>query len=130
MTTTSNRKIALVNGTRGSRKQASGSTWEERSRAAAEELEQMSDIHFAQLDGSRRSFCSGRSPPNCFRGRKAGRAGEQRRDRLCPRITFPSPVDEIPENIRPVYETTVFAVIRVTNAFMLAPAIRRKPVQR
>ena len=35
-----------------------------------------------------------------------------------PGSRFRAPYDEIPENVRAVYETNVFGVVRVTNVFM------------
>jgi NAD(P)-dependent dehydrogenase (short-subunit alcohol dehydrogenase family) len=45
-----------------------------------------------------------------------------------PGSRFKAPYDEIPENIRTVYETNVFGVIRVTNAFM--PLLRKSAAGR
>ena len=45
-----------------------------------------------------------------------------------PGSRFRSPVDEIAENIRAVYETNVFGVVRVTNAFM--PLLRESEASR
>ncbi len=45
-----------------------------------------------------------------------------------PQDHLPSPVEETADDLRYVYETNVFAVVRVTNAFL--PLLRRAPAAR
>jgi len=47
---------------------------------------------------------------------------------VAPGSRFKEPIEEIPDNMRAVYETSVFAVVTVTNAFM--PLLLKSPAGR
>ncbi len=90
----------------------------ERGRAAAAELKADDAVHFVQLDVT--------DPASV---RAAAQTIESEAGRLdvlvnnagissAPGSRFRTPTEETAENIRTVYETNVFAVVRVTNTFI------------
>jgi NAD(P)-dependent dehydrogenase (short-subunit alcohol dehydrogenase family) len=82
----------------------------ERGRTAAAELQADGAVHFAQLDVL--DSASVQAAAQAI----ASEAG--RLDVLVNNAGFRTPAEEIAEDMRTVYETNVFAVVRVTNAFM------------
>jgi NAD(P)-dependent dehydrogenase (short-subunit alcohol dehydrogenase family) len=131
MTTTINEKIALVTGANKGIGKAIvqglarngfvvylGARNPERARAAATELMADGDVRFVQLDVTEAASVSA-----------AAQTIESEAGRLdvlvnnagissAPGSRFRNPVEETAENIRAVYETNVFAVVTVTNAFI------------
>jgi NAD(P)-dependent dehydrogenase (short-subunit alcohol dehydrogenase family) len=141
MSTISNKKIALVTGANkgigkaivrglaqagfvvylGARDAARGG-------AAAAELEQVGDIHFVQLDVTDAASVAAAARQIASEARRLDALVNNAGISSAPGSRFKAPYDEIPENIRTVYETNVFGVIRVTNAFM--PLLRKSAAGR
>jgi NAD(P)-dependent dehydrogenase (short-subunit alcohol dehydrogenase family) len=131
MTTNENAKVALVTGANKGIGKAIvqglardgfivylGARSPERGRTAVAELEADGAVHFVQLDVL--------DPASV---RAAAQTVESEAGRLdvlvnnagigyAPGSRFRTPAEEIAEDMRTVYETNVFAVVRVTNAFM------------
>jgi NAD(P)-dependent dehydrogenase (short-subunit alcohol dehydrogenase family) len=131
MTTIMNERIALVTGANKGIGKAIvqglardgfvvylGARNPERGRAAATELMADGDVRFVQLDVTEAASVSA-----------AAQTIESDAGRLdvlvnnagissAPGSRFRNPVEETAENIRAVYETNVFAVVTVTNAFI------------
>jgi NAD(P)-dependent dehydrogenase (short-subunit alcohol dehydrogenase family) len=90
----------------------------ERGRTAAAELKADGAVHFVQLDVL--------DPASILAAVQTVESGAGRLDVLvnnagigyAPGTRFRTPAEEIAEDMRTVYETNVFAVVRVTNAFM------------
>jgi len=90
----------------------------ERGRAAAAELQADGEVHFVQLDVT--------DPASVEAAAKTIQSEAGRLDVLvnnagissAPGSRFRTPVEEVAENMRAVYDTNVFAVVRVTNTFI------------
>jgi NAD(P)-dependent dehydrogenase (short-subunit alcohol dehydrogenase family) len=131
MTTNSNGKVALVTGAnkgigkaiaRGLARNGFtvflGARDNERGKAAVAELKIDGDVHFVQLDVTdSSSVLAARQFIESETGRldvlvnNAGIAS-------APGSRFKAPMDESAANMRAVYETNVFSVVTVTNAFI------------
>jgi NAD(P)-dependent dehydrogenase (short-subunit alcohol dehydrogenase family) len=131
MTTPANRKIALVTGAnkgigkaivRGLARDGFtvflGARDLEKGKAAAEEIRAEEDVRVVQLDViDSASVLFARQTIESETGRLdvlVNNAGIS----SAPGSRFSAPIEENAENIRAVYETNVFAVVTVTNAFI------------
>jgi NAD(P)-dependent dehydrogenase (short-subunit alcohol dehydrogenase family) len=131
MTTITDRKVALVTGANKGIGKAIvkglardgftvflGARDPERGNAAAAELRAEGDVRFVPLDVTdSASILSARQAIDSETGRLdalINNAGIG----FAPGSRFKDPVEEIAENMRAVYETNVFAVVAVTNAFI------------
>jgi NAD(P)-dependent dehydrogenase (short-subunit alcohol dehydrogenase family) len=131
MTTTISKKVALVTGAnkgigkaiaRGLAREDFivylGARDPERGRAAAAELTADGTVHFVQLDVTYpASVTAAKHTIDSEAGRLdvlVNNAGIS----SAPGSRFRTPIEETAENMRVVYETNVFAVVTVTNAFI------------
>jgi NAD(P)-dependent dehydrogenase (short-subunit alcohol dehydrogenase family) len=131
MSTTADRKTALVTGANkgigkaivrglaqagfvvylGARDAGRGS-------AAAAELKDAGDVRFVRLDVTDEISVGAAAERIASEAGKLDVLVNNAGISSAPGSRFKAPWDEIPENIRTVYETNVFGVVRVTNAFM------------
>ncbi len=131
MSTISDRKVALVTGANkgigkaivrglaeagfvvylGARDAARGTI-------AAAELEEVGDVRFVQLDVTDEASVTGAAQRIASEVGKLDALVNNAGISSAPGSRFRAPYDEIPENVRAVYETNVFGVVRVTNVFM------------
>ena len=131
MSTKSNQKVALVTGAnKGIGKaivrglaQAGfvvylGARDADRGRAAAAQLQEAGDVRFVQLDVTDNASVTSAAQQIASEAGKLDALVNNAGISSAPGSRFRAPYDEVPENIRAVYETNVFAVVRVTNAFI------------
>lgn len=131
MSTISDRKVALVTGANkgigkaivrglaeagfvvylGARDAARGTI-------AAAELEEVGDVRFVQLDVTDEASVTAAAQRIASEVGKLDALVNNAGISSAPGSRFRAPYDEIPENVRAVYETNVFGVVRVTNVFM------------
>jgi NAD(P)-dependent dehydrogenase (short-subunit alcohol dehydrogenase family) len=131
MSTISDRKVALVTGANkgigkaivrglaeagfvvylGARDAARGTI-------AAAELEEVGDVRFVQLDVTDDASVTAAAQRIASEVGKLDALVNNAGISSAPGSRFRAPYDEIPENVRAVYETNVFGVVRVTNVFM------------
>lgn len=141
MSTISNRKTALVTGANkgigkaivrglaqagfvvylGARDAGRGS-------AAAAELQEAGDVRFVQLDVTDGISVAAAAQRVASEAGKLDALVNNAGISSAPGSRFRAPYEEIPENIRTVYETNVFGVVRVTNAFI--PLLRESDAGR
>ena len=89
-----------------------------RGTAAAAELEKVGDVRFVQLDVTDDASVTAAAQRIAAEVGKLDALVNNAGISSAPGSRFRAPYDEVPENIRAVYETNVFAVVRVTNAFI------------